>query len=219
MFIERITDPLRSLFAVPNTPDALDWDDWDQWEDEAARRHPVRWLLGHTIPRRIDRIWRRFVHEPWYWLKCAVWHRYNVVRVRTLPPTWCDRDRLLLHAAFQVLTDFVERERPWELYEVEQSPDWEKRSGGRLAGPSAVFETVRSRYLGIGHDEEDARERAAAWREVALLYFWWKARVTVEDDDGFDENGEYSWDAEERKNEEDTEMLCRLAKVRRVLWT
>lgn len=210
MLIERLTDPLRTLFAIPNTPDALGWDDWVQWEKDSARRYPVRWLLGCAIPSQIDRTWRRFVHDPWYWLKCSVWHRYNVVRCRSLPPTWCYRDRLLLHVSFQVLTDFVERERPWELYEIGKLPNGSDCVGEKIAGPDSVFKTVRSRYLELGHDEEDARERAASWGEVAFLYCWWRERLKASEDCRNENTPVY---------DDDTDMLCRLAKVRKCLWT
>lgn len=48
--------------------------------------------------------------DAWYYLKCALWHKYNRVHVKTLPPTWCDRCTLLPHAMFQILRDFVDRE-------------------------------------------------------------------------------------------------------------
>src|SRR4051812_47476278 len=51
-----------------------------------------------------------FAPELVYYLKCRFWRKYNVVKVRSLPPTWVDRDRLLLHAAFQILCDVVEKE-------------------------------------------------------------------------------------------------------------
>ncbi len=50
-------------------------------------------------------------NDRWYWLKCRLWHKYNVVTCEALPPTWCDRDHLMLFAAFQILEDFVEREQ------------------------------------------------------------------------------------------------------------
>lgn len=34
------------------------------------------------------------------------------LRVQTLSKGWHDRDEILLHAAFQILIDFVEQERP-----------------------------------------------------------------------------------------------------------
>ena len=38
--------------------------------------------------------WDR-IHDSWYYLKCLLFHRYNVIKVRSLPPTWVDRDELM----------------------------------------------------------------------------------------------------------------------------
>ncbi|MFT5368682.1 MAG: hypothetical protein ACI8V2_003649 [Candidatus Latescibacterota bacterium] len=34
------------------------------------------------------------------------------LKIHTLNKGWCDKDEVLLHAAFQILVDFVEREKP-----------------------------------------------------------------------------------------------------------
>ncbi len=36
----------------------------------------------------------------------------NYLKIHTLKSGWCDRDEILLHADFQILVDFVEREHP-----------------------------------------------------------------------------------------------------------
>lgn len=36
--------------------------------------------------------------------------RYNIIQVKTLRSGWSDRDDLMTHAMFQILTDFVEEE-------------------------------------------------------------------------------------------------------------
>jgi hypothetical protein len=36
----------------------------------------------------------------------------KLLKITTLDKGWCDRDEVLLHAAFQVFVDFVEREHP-----------------------------------------------------------------------------------------------------------
>jgi hypothetical protein len=51
------------------------------------------------------------IRDLWYKLICRFWHRYNVIICRSIPPTWIDRDELLLCAAFQILEDFVRKER------------------------------------------------------------------------------------------------------------
>ena len=85
-----------------------------------------RWLKRLERVRRVGRV---CVAAPWYWLTCRVWHQFNVIRIKTLPPTWQDRDRVLLHAAFQILTDFVDREHPFDHFDVMASnnrDDWEE---------------------------------------------------------------------------------------------
>ena len=39
----------------------------------------------------------------------------KILKINTLNKCWCDRDDLLLHAAFQILVDFVEKEKPGKI--------------------------------------------------------------------------------------------------------
>ena len=109
------------------------------------------------LTRRLQRLTSR-LHDGWYWVKCRLWHRYNVVVCRSLPPTWHDRDYLLLYAAFQCLEDFVEKEEPWE-----------------FTGD------VYAVYLAGGCTEEHAREEEAAWKTVRELYAWWETRQRADE--------------------------------------
>lgn len=34
------------------------------------------------------------LRDFFYWLKCRLWHRYNVVVCESLPLTWNDRDQV-----------------------------------------------------------------------------------------------------------------------------
>lgn len=52
------------------------------------------------------------LHEIPYWIKCRLWKRYNVLKIKSLPCTWTDRDHIMIHAMFQVLSDFIEKEDP-----------------------------------------------------------------------------------------------------------
>lgn len=63
------------------------------------------------------------LHEIPYWIKCRLWYRYNVLKIKSLPPTWCDRDHLLCHAMFQVLSDFIEKEKPDEIIDWDSDPE------------------------------------------------------------------------------------------------
>lgn len=138
------------MFGIPDTPLALPWDEWDEWEAEARKKYPFRWFMSRTLTGFRARTWRACVHEPWYWLKCRVWHRYNVVVCRSLPPTWVDRDTVLMHAAFQCLVDFIEKEKPWEF----------TASDERMQAGYADFEP----------------KRINEWKSIRELYFWWMKR-------------------------------------------
>ena len=92
-----------------------------------------------------------------YWLKCRFWRRYNVVYT-SLSPTWHDKDYIMLYACFQLLVDFIEKEKPWELTE-------------------SVYEAYKE------YDEDNARQRQKDWDELYALYIWWKGR---NDDSNYD---------------------------------
>jgi len=47
----------------------------------------------------------------------------KVLRIQTLEKGWCDKDHVMLHAAFQLLVDFVEKERPGETVDWNSCPE------------------------------------------------------------------------------------------------
>lgn len=46
-------------------------------------------------------------------------HNPHILLIQTINADWCDKDIVLLHACFQLLTDFVEKEEP------EVPTDWQ----------------------------------------------------------------------------------------------
>ncbi len=67
------------------------------------------------------------IHDLWYRFRCRVWNRYDRITVKTLPPTYGDRVEFLPHVMFQVLTDFIEKEKPDEVV------DWDATKEHRFA--------------------------------------------------------------------------------------
>jgi len=75
------------------------------FDREYTRLEKMQRLYWKIVPHD----WRP--SEVWYRLKCFLFKRYTTVKPKTLPyHTWVDRDVLLLHTMFQILTDFVEQE-------------------------------------------------------------------------------------------------------------
>lgn len=68
----------------------------------------------------------RKIFDTWYYTKCALWHKYNRVHVKSLSPTWHDRDTLLEHAMFQILSDFITKERCDEQVNWDGTPEHRK---------------------------------------------------------------------------------------------
>lgn len=64
---------------------------------------------------RPSNLWQKFLDWSWY--------RYTVIHPRTLPGFgWTDRDHLLVHSCFEILTQFMEKElkgykeEDWKFY-------------------------------------------------------------------------------------------------------
>ena len=103
----------------------------------------------------------------------------NQLNISTLTDGWCDKDSVMLHACFQLLTDCIEKEQ-----------------------------------LFTGHVDWSYDElHISAKKEILELYAWWQERVKKEKSDEIDP----IWT--ENQHELDTEMLIRLMKVRKFLWT
>lgn len=201
---------MKNPFEVPDMPDALTHEGWDEWEDQSRRKYPVRFFLSETIPRAYWRFWNRFIHDPWYWLKCRLWYQYNVVRIKTLPPTWMDRDQTLLHAAFQVFVDFVEKEKPNEMLQ-----SWQEHYDDYNYPPAEA-----------GSINEFAKKRADDAQSLKDLYRWWTverpARKCPYDAITDNKNKDQllaAGDADVAFENEDTAKLIELCKLRRNLWT
>ena len=139
------------------------------------------------------------------------------LKIRSLDRSWHDRDAILLHAAFQVLCDFMEEEKPgrridWS-HNQEHAHAWAEirslytwwrserpsRRGPlddkRLKRPPLEFEGVPGTPLSRlkPYDKETYRRYTRALRDHAKL--------------------ERRWNAEDQRN------LHRLVKVRGFLWT
>ncbi len=48
------------------------------------------------------------------------------LKIHSLENSWCDRDKLLLHADFQILVDYVDKESPGTLVDWNSSKELKK---------------------------------------------------------------------------------------------
>ena len=125
----------------------------------------------------------------WWWTRGIIWDKFNIVKCKSLPPTWNDRDQLLLHAAFQCLIDFIDNEKPW--------------------GFSASHNEINEAYAVDGYIcyslttvMVNTDKIIKDWDTIKVLYAWWNLR---KDDYG--------------STSEDNKMLHKLIEIREYMWT
>lgn len=155
--------------------------------------------------------------QLWYRFKCWAWKRYTTIKPRYLPHTWCDKDHLMAHAMFELLSTFIEDE----------------------CSPGHV-----QWYGEYGYKIEVNGQEIYVRDEMQALYDWWhnqynKAHTEETDkiyDEAIDEplcdeNGIFCMSdhnhevygrankLEESYEKQLDENLIRLLKIRRYMWT
>ena len=72
----------------------------------------------------------------------------NFLKIESLPDGWRDKDEVILHACFQLLKDFVEKEK-----EVIEQIDW--KHDEETANAKAEIDFLYSWWLERFHEEKD----------------------------------------------------------------
>ena len=126
---------------------------------------------------------------------------YNIIKINSLPSTWTDRDEVLLHASFQILTDFIEKEKPFEHFNINESQnkeDWLKLK--------KLYKWWKKRKS----------KQELAFKKLDLKYP--KSKNTEELSSGYKKYQKiYALDIAFYK--EDTDKIKELADLRKLLWT
>lgn len=126
----------------------------------------------------------------------------NVFKVKTHKLTsggkirlgqWCDLDRRIFYCVFNSFEEFVENELGLD------------RLDQIISEEGKLWSEV---YPNIKYDCEIHPYGVDEYKEIKALYQWWKERKNINDND-----------LETDPYDSDTEMLVRLMKARRALWT
>ncbi len=216
-------------------PHALPWDEWETWRKETAKKHPFRyWLAEEGLDFLQDIV--NFPLDVYNTIEIYVRNRYigkiHYLRTGLKPGTYYDLDWRILNGLFNELIIYVESELA---HTMKAYPDRNyKFVNGRckLAGLDhlnwAMNLNINEDY-GINPDDEDygkPTHQAIVAKKVYELYNWWTNR-----DDRVDpytlftkeKDGKYYYrkidEMENQYDQEDTDMLIELVKIRSSLWT
>lgn len=147
-----------------------------------------------------------------WWIRYRVHpsHRYHVVntmdkwgKLNGVTYGWEEVDHQMMYACFKLLVDYVEKQRPFDLIDF-QTEEINKALGKEILDLYGWWTVTRP---------QERQDLAAAWSKLPRPQF--------------DENGRWSPRPEARElvdrnrdlDAKDDEMLMRLVKVRRHLWT
>ena len=175
------------------------------FRDEGVDRLFPRWTRKYKLVKKLRGIldngrswWKHSDYSPRQWkyrLLCRFWYKYNTITVKHFPSnTWIDRCSLIRHAVFQILVDFVEKERPFQHFDTEEShnkAEWaELRELYQWYKNFKEFDSIEYQAQLLGYNPYDNDH--------------WKTDFAPIEKYGVDDWGDhkmYSWDSDQTEEE------------------
>lgn len=179
----------------------------------------LKWFFKYRILKPL-----RLLEDIYWWIRYRTVNKMHVIKIKTLKPGYHELEERLIHASFTLLTNFIEKEKPFEFInwddddvykhaasEMRDLYDWWKnRRPKRMLAIDSIpddecpslfegwTEDPKTKCLSFGSDER-------AENEAKYPRYYQALKI--------------SFDQEEKWYDEDTENLIRLAKIRGFLWT
>jgi len=201
---------------------------WEDYDVEIKKLHPVKYFFIKTIGGFLEQeIWwriRRPVRDAWYWIVSHIVpsRRHHILDLRQPKRSdeanqyrygWLDTDHKMLYALFNLLNLFVKNELPSLYYpskeEIEKEPHMQHQAD--------LITEIRTIHWWWNIDRKDEIKA-----NDQLLNQWSLLRKNKETR----KNGEANKVFQQMKEEEDQkfankedEMIARLMKIRRRLWS
>lgn len=175
-------------------------------------------------PNILTRI-RLIVKDVLYYIKCRFMpsRQYNRIHIKTLSPTWTDRDAVLVHGMMQILSDFIEKELL-----CKKDNYFTKFLDSIEAEKEECFQDMMKRQFDT---EQELYEIYTWWHEVYLktdLYedFYEPKKAEHVCDGSFEKSCEkcdalgFEWMRQEEELEKELDAKCkRLIEIRGRMWT
>lgn len=227
-------------------PFALEWHKWDEWKDKQKKERPIRYWLSDTFLDKLQDFFY-FPYDVYrnvkYYIRNRCIDKTHYLKTGLKPGYHYEFDTRILHGLFNELVDYVEMElahlSKWDTTKnytfkngrcVEAAFDYFKEAEDRV-------EKTRKKMLdqpktspfysslmdALFFDEKHLENT----KEIKELYEWWTKIKPLREDPYLtikEETHGEKWiklielALNEHENE-DTEMLIRLIKIRKQLWT
>lgn len=115
--------PKLGLFY--HTPLSLPTGEWKKWADKVSKKWPFQYLI-REISKNIYKFCYFWTKNKFNYYKCKLFTPFNIIKLRSLPPTYNDTDIILESALEQLFIDYIEIEKPFEVLSFDENEDSKK---------------------------------------------------------------------------------------------
>lgn len=221
-------------------PWALEWGEWDNWHDEQKKKRPWRYWLAEDVLSKLQKLIyfpsdvynniRYYISNRWF-------DKTHYLQTGFQPGFYHEVDERILYALFNTLVIFLEDELAYRAKWLENTPKKYLFKNGRCK--EALYDYWAWEQNLVNEEDGTPTSQAITSKEIQALYEWWTVtrpnrpdpytNITEEElansldfKNRTDEDRQKSlqrYEIEELYDQEDTDMLIRLIKIRGSLWT
>jgi len=192
---------------------------WQDWHRTVKQMHPVKYFLAETLADWVRyKVWfpvKRPFSKAHYWLVSHLVpsRRYHMLDLRQeggYQYGWQDVPEKMLYAMFNLLGEYLNKEEPNDLTQWYSREEIEANEGYKAQQDAIDEARAIYHWWTVGRKEEQK-----AKDEMQSL--WWAAKKAK------DPKKEEYWEKMQKMDDDmetkTDEMIARLMKIRRTLWT
>lgn len=198
---------------------------WEEYYARVQKEYPLRFFFASTLPGFFRDQWVRLtrpITDCIYWIKSHTYKKYYMLDLRQpcvqdqlfnidcYRYGWCDVPDKMLYAMFNLLAEYLNKEEPndltkWYTLEEINADEGFKMQHDNINEAKAIYQ-----WWAVGRKED-----RAAYDRMLILWHESKNNKLPEENDLWQQLRALD-DASESKTDE---MIARLMKIRRTLWT
>lgn len=244
----RLEKIARRFILPPHPPRAMALGSWGDRDEKLKKHFPIRFFMWETFPELFEQYINRPYRDCKRWVRFRTWDKYHILKL-DVSKSYHDPDYIMLHSNFQILRNYVEIElAAWSEVNNDGISDEQTSSFTRFRKVlhGMKFKKQRNPAAGLRHLDWEIRDTSgyqqSSAKEQKALYLWWTIDRPLREepydsrlfDDHKDDDTSFKaimtrpydkelvearHDMEKYYDAEDEEMLIRLMKIRKSLWS
>jgi len=154
------------------------------------------------------------IREWYYSTRNFLFRRYDLIRTGMPKTQWCDKVELMLYGMMNMLKDYVEKEKCFDII------DWEH--GEEHSNAAKEIREIYAWWLNYENRQKEISSALNEWHDTKFKDIPvenWRERLNIKDTPETKNLFDHLHELERKLEEEEEEMLIRLIKIRGHLWT